>query len=230
LPRRSRTLLGIGALVGVVAIGFGATWVVMLHHRPETTSQPASETTSVPGGVQISNPTLRHTENGKLAWQIRLQQVALSRGGVTVGAAGVKEGLVYDASGKPAVRITARSAKGDTLTKNFQLDGDVRITSDQGALITADQVSWNQAEQKLNCPGPVTARARDAVITSTGVDYLVNQAMIVAPNQIKMYTGKNKVIGQGLQYDVKSSSFALQSVQMVLDTREAGRKLQEVPR
>ena len=225
-------MIGLGMLLVAAAIAFAAMWLYVLPcwraYRGETAVVAPDGSSG--NAVDIKNPTLRHTENGKLAWQLRLQQIALTRGGTTVGAIGVKEGLIYDAGGKPVVRVTAKTVKGDTLSKNFQLDGDVHVVSDQGAVITTEQVTWNQGEQKLNCPGPVTVKTKDAVITSSGVDYAVNENVITTPNQVKMYAGKNRVLGTGLRYDVKTTSFTLQSVQMVLDSQEAKRKLKEAKR
>lgn len=224
MSRKTRIIFGAGLILVVAALSFLAAWKYVIPRWRAARSQVAPATGSN-NAVDINNPTLRHTENGKLAWQIRLQKIALSRGGGTVGASGLREGLIYNAQGQPTVRVTAKSAQGDTLQKNFQLDGDVHVVSDQGALITTEQVRWVQAEQKLNCPGPVTVRAKEAVILSTGVDYSVNDGVVTAPNQVKMYTGKNKVIGTGLRYDVKTTAFTLQQVQMVLDTKEARERL-----
>jgi LPS export ABC transporter protein LptC len=224
LSRRRRIIFGVALILVAAGLTFVATWYVVIP-RWRVARGTVAPAASSSNAVDINNPTLRHTENGKLAWQIRLQKIALSRGGTTVGASGLREGLIYNAQGQPTVRVTAKSAQGDTLQKNFQLDGDVHVVSDQGALITTEQVRWVQAEQKLNCPGPVTVRAKDAVIISTGVDYTVNDGVVIAPNQVKMYAGKNKVVGTGLRYDVKTSAFTLQQVQMVLDTKEAQARL-----
>ena len=192
---------------------------------PQTVSAPALPERP---GVIVQQPVIKHTEAGKLAWQIRLKKIHITHGGQNIAAQGVQEALIYGAEGKPIVRLSAERVTGSTAQRDFEVAGNVRVVSYRGALITTDKVQWSQAQQQITCPGEVTLSSREAVIVTTGLNYYVNQDLVDCPNQVTMYAGDNKVVGQRLQFNVNTGDFTLQSVQMIFDAEEAKQKLREV--
>ncbi len=218
-----RRLLGLSLIVVVLA----ASLAVVFKWRtppPHTALPPPPEQ----AGVVVERPVIKHTEEGQLAWQIRLKQMHISHGGQNIEARGVQEALIYGAEGKPILRVTALRVIGNTTQRDFEVAGNVQVVSYRGAVINTDKVQWNQAQQQIACPGEVTLRSREAVVITTGLSYDVNQDTVDCPNRVTMYVGDNKLTGQPLQYNVQTGDFSLQSVQMVFDAEEAKQKLREV--
>ena len=215
-------LLGFSLLVIVAAVSFAL--VYNWRTPPPQTYLPPPERP----GVIVDQPVIKHTEGGQLAWQIALKKMQISHGGQNIAAQDVQEALIYGADGKPVLRITAQQVTGHTGQRDFEVSGDVRVTSYRGVVITTDKVQWNQAQQTIDCPGEVTLRSADAIIVTTGLSYLVNQDLVDCPNRVTMWAGESKFIGQRLQYNVQSGDFALQELQGVLKVEEARQKLREV--
>jgi lipopolysaccharide export system protein LptA len=171
--------------------------------------------------VTIKRPVIRHTEGGRLAWQVRLKELQVSAGAEAVAAAGM-QGVIHDKTGLPAIRLTAQQAQGNTANGNLEVSGDVRATSPKGALITTDRVRWLEQERRLYCPGLVTMRTRNAALTTSGLSYFVDSDTVKAPALVRVYSGRNKLIGRQLVYDVRTEAFQMKKVQAVFNPRDVG--------
>ncbi len=216
-------LIGLSLLIIVMAVSFALVYNWRTPPSHTSLPPPAGERP----GVIVERPVIKHTEEGKLSWQLRLKKIHISAGGQNIAAQGVQEALIYGAEGKPIVRVSAQQVVGNTAQRDFEVAGDVRVVSYRGALITTDKVQWSQGEQEIICPGEVTLSSRDAIIVTTGLNYYVNQDLVDCPNQVTMWAGDNKVVGQRLQFNVETGDFTIQSVQMIFNAEEAKQKLRE---
>jgi hypothetical protein len=217
---RLRLILGVA--LAALAFAGGGVLAYYLRHRP-----PAAETTPGAGPplVSIQRPVLKHSVGDQLAWQIRLKQINITQGQGQISAEGIQEALIYNSSGAPLVRVTAQKVIGETGGQNFSVTGTVTVVSYQGLVISTDTVSWNQPTGKIVCPDTVTARSKDAMFSTTGLTYDLNAAQILAPNQVNLYSGENKILGRGLNYNVSNGNFSLDSVQMIFNAQEAQKML-----
>lgn len=226
--RRYRNLI-LG--LGIVILGFSAAFVAVSWWRyltpPPTPVVAPAQTTVSPAAkrpreeVIIKRPSLKHTEGGRLAWQVRLKELKVAAGGQAVSAAGMREALIYDKTGVPVIRLAAREARGNTSERNLEVSGDVRAVSAQGAIITTDKVRWLEQQRRLLCPGKVTMRSRNVAVTTTGLSYFVDDELIKCPNPVRMYSGANKLIGRQLVYNVKTQAFDMKNVQAIFNPEQA---------
>jgi len=195
---------------------------------------PGNEVSSVAPGAGapeavVTSPVIKHSERGKLAWKIYLDEVELQSGGSTVGAHNLREGIVYDAAGKPAIRVTAKRVVGDATQKNFEMTGEVVVTSPKGVVISTEVVSWINDQQLIRCPGPVIMRVKGRVFTASALDYQVNSDIVQCPDQVRMYSGNNRVVGKSLTYNLKTGIVDITGgVQVVLNPQEAKKILKEL--
>jgi len=171
--------------------------------------------------AQIHQPVITHVEQGQMAWRLQLREVKIGSGGQTLTALGVREGLIYGAEGKPVVRVTADRVAGDTATRDFEVTGNVGVVTSDGAIFSTDKVRWLQEEEKLECPGAVTMRDKQATVSTTGLEFYVSQNLVKCPNFINMMNGDNRLVGRNLRYDVKSADFEMEKVQAVFNVEEA---------
>ncbi|MEI6504191.1 MAG: LPS export ABC transporter periplasmic protein LptC [Armatimonadota bacterium] len=222
-PHRNALLaivfVGIGCAVAFLAV----SWWQYLHQRPQT-SNAAGVVPSAPAGparpreeVLIKRPSLKHTEGGRLAWQVRLKELRVAAGGQAVAAAGMREALIYDKTGVPVIRLAAQRARGNTSDRNLEVSGDVRAVSQKGALINTEQIRWLEQERRLYCPGKVTMRSANAAVTTTGLSYFVDADIVRCPNPVRLYSGANKLIGRELVYNIKTQAFEMKNVQAVFN-------------
>ncbi len=213
-PRRRKL---IGVLLAVLAFGGGA-WVAVYFRRPPPPGTTPGTTQSL---VSIERPVLKHSEGDRLAWQIRLKQIQITGGQGQISAEGIQEALIYGASGAPLVRVTAQKVVGTTSGSNFQVTGKVTVVSYQGVIFSTDTAQWNQADGKIVCPNAVAARSKSALFSTTGLTYDINASLITAANQVNLYSGQNKILGKGLNYNVANGDFSLEAVQMIFNAEEA---------
>lgn len=185
--------------------------------RVEEAARPATPREE----VTVQNPTLKHTEGGRLAWQVQLSQLKITSGAQSVAAAGMREALIYDKTGAPIVRVTAKTARGNTSDRNLEIAGDVRAASHRGALITTDQVRWLEKERRLYCPRTVTVRSGNAAMTATGLSYYVDTDLIKTTGAVRMYNGPHKFVGRQLVYNVKTQAFDMKDFQGIFIPSQA---------
>lgn len=219
-----RIAIAVGLAAASGGIGYWVT--VGARHEPAPRPSPPS-----PGGAEavLTSPELRHSEAGKLAWKVILEEVNLQTGGGAVTVHGLREGIIYDDAGAPALRVTARQVQGDTLRKDFEMTGDVVVTSPRGFVINTNTLKWLNDEQRIHCPGAVTMKAKSLVISTTGLDYLLQTDDVKCPNQVRMYSGNNRVVGQSLIYNVQTGiADIIGGVQMVINPEEAKQILKEL--
>lgn len=212
--RRTRVLL-LAALAAIITCV-----VIALALRGRQGAGLGGETAREGAAVEVEEPVISHADRGKLAWQLQLRQVQVSSGGQTVSAYGVREGLIYDRQGKPVVRVTADRVAGDTTSRDFQVTGNVRVVNSDGAVFSADTVNWVQKERRLNCPSMVTMRDKRATVSTVGLDYMVDQSLVLCPALIRMTNGDNVLFGRNLRYNVKDSGFQMENVQAVFNPKE----------
>lgn len=232
MSRYRNLFLGLLALsLACLAAFVGVSWWQYLRSHPAaetvqagTASPPVAQNAGRPREeVIIKRPSLKHTEGGRLAWQVRLKELKVAAGGQAVAAAGMREALIYDKTGAPMIRLAAQQARGNTSDRNLEVSGDVRAVSQKGALITTDKIRWLEQERKLYCPGKVVLRSNNAAVTTTGLTYFVDADLIKCPNPVRMYSGVNKLIGRQLVYNIKTQGFEMKNVQAVFNP-EAARK------
>lgn len=233
---RNLTLGLLLVIAGGVAAFVGVGWWRYYQHRPVSATRAGQPGTvaKAPGNapreeVIIKRPTLKHTEGGRLAWQVRLKELKVAAGGQAVAAAGMREALIYDKTGAPVIRLAAQQARGNTSDRNLEVSGDVRAVSHQGALITTDQVRWLERERKLYCPGKVVLRSKNAALTTTGLSYFVDADMVRCPNPVRLYSGVNKLIGRELVYNIKTQAFEMKNIQAVFNPEAAKRAASQAP-
>lgn len=225
-------------IVVIIVVGLAALLVVgWLVWRPRlATSPPASTQRPRPPAatpaapreeVAIKSPTLKHSEGGRLAWQVRLRELKVSAGGAAVAAAGMREALIYDQNGAPVIRLTADRARGNTSERNLEVFGNVRAVSQKGALITTEKVRWIEGDRKLHCPGKVVLRNRDMALTTVGLVYWVDKDLIKCPGLVRMYSGTNKLMGRELEYNVATEGYTLRRVQAVFNPDEMRQRARE---
>lgn len=212
--------------LGIVSAFLGVSW---WHYFTERAERAAPNTTAAapatPGRpreeVIIRSPSLKHTEGGRLAWQVRLKELKVAAGGQAVAAAGMREALIYGKTGEPVIRLAAKEARGNTSDRNLEVSGDVRAVSQQGAIINTEKLRWLEQERRLYCPGKVTMRSRNVAVTTNGLNYFVDQETIKCPNPVRMYSGQNKLIGRDLVYNVRTQTFDMKNVQAIFNPEQA---------
>ena len=77
--------------------------------------------------------------------------------------------------------------------------------------------------------GAVMMKAKRLVIATTGLDYLLQTDDMKCPNQVRMYSGNNRVVGRSLTYNVETGIADLVGgIQMVINPEEAREIMREL--
>ena len=191
--------------------------------RPEAGAGPTRPSPTPLAEIEWS--TIKHTRGAAPAWQAKIASIEISAGGQAIQSGPLQEAVVFDRSGRAVVRVTAAAIKGSTRSRDFEVKGPVRAVAEQGAIIEAASVKWNDAAATLHCFGPVTVRTKDAVVTAPQADLKVEQNIVVASGEVRLTAGNNIVVGRKLVYHLDDGSFTLQQVRGILHVEEARQRL-----
>jgi hypothetical protein len=192
--------------------------------RAEVSAVPREE--GEPGGeplVKVEDFAPEHYEQGKPAWKVRLANIAVEKGGRTITTGTLREGLIYDKQGRPAVRVAASQITYDTARYDFDVSGGVSVVSPKGAVISTDKLHWDNKSRALLAPGKVTVRIKGATVTTSGLRFDTPKQIVYCPNQVRIDTGRSEGVGRDLVYylDSEPQRWTLRNAQMVIDVQEA---------
>ncbi len=176
--------------------------------------------------VTLSDQTVEASQGGKRVWSLKFDEIELLPGGRLVAARGLRDGVIYDArTGKPTVRITAERARYNTVTRDFQLEGNVRVSDDKGFVLTVTKAHYIEAERKIACAGGVLARSPDLTLRTEVAYFWPQQDMVSAPGIVFVRTaGGSSFTGRDLRLDLVSGDFSLRSLSGELNVEEAERR------
>ncbi len=219
---KARTIVGV--MVLAVAIGAGI-WTLSTRSRdPQTAPEPPSRSAGDPL-VSLRESVIQHGGNGTAGWKLLVERMNIAGGGRTVAASGLREGLIYDAQGKPVLRISATNATYNTTRKDFEVSGGVKVVSHQGAIITTERVLWLPEEQILRCPSAVTLRSEGMTLTTDALDLHVPSDVVKSTSQVRLRTEHGRLTGRNLTYNLKTRDYTLQGIQAIFTVDEAREEL-----
>jgi LPS export ABC transporter protein LptC len=210
------------AILLVAAVGGAMLYVRRQTSSPETTGPaPPPRPKAEEPAVKVEEFAPEHYEQGRPAWKIRLADLAVEKGGETITSSRLREGLIYDREGRPAVRVTASTVQYDTGKHNFDVSGGCHVVSPRGAVINTEKIHWDNATRMLTAPGSVTVRVKGVTITASGLRFDTSTQTVYCPNQVRLNTGRSDGVGRNLTYNLDTGRWSLHSAQMVIDVEEA---------
>lgn len=147
----------------VLLVAATAVWLVS---SSGCTRKVLPPTGGVPGsspGDMISTFTLvGHTETGRRKWEIQGETADLLTEQVKLSPVRATNfGLVE-------IHLSAQKGQYDKLSRNVHLEGDVVVTTSDGAEMTTNHLDWSQDSETGTTADPVRVRQPGMTITGTG--------------------------------------------------------------
>jgi lipopolysaccharide assembly outer membrane protein LptD (OstA) len=176
--------------------------------------------------VILSEQTVEASQGGKPVWSLKFSRIELQPGGRLVTAKGLRDGVIYDQrTGKPSVHITADMARYNTVTRDFELEGNVRVSDDKGFVLTVAKAHYIEAERKIACSGGVLARSPDITVRTDVAHFWPQEDRVAAPETVDVRTpGGSSFTGRDLVLDLQTGDFTMRSLSGELNVQEARRR------
>lgn len=222
---KARTLVGIALLLVVVGVGGWGLWKRL---RPPSPEGEAAEREAGQPLVSLHESVIQQGGAGGGGWRLLVERMDLEAGGRSVSASGLREGLIYDAQGRPVLRISAGRAVYNTQRRDFEVSGGVKVVSHQGAIITTERVLWLPDQQILRCPSAVTLRAEGLTVTTDTLDLHVAEEIVKSSAQVRMRTEHGRLTGRNLTYNLKTGDYTMDGIQAVFTLEEAREDLERL--
>ena len=140
-------------------------------------------------GLRAEDVLVVAHEHGQRRWRVAAGALTLSRDRRTVSVDGLREGLLYDARGKPEVSLTAGHAVytapvgviGSSPAGTLRVDTNVRATvlrAGNRPRLDTQALVWDSAQQSLSSPGPLTATLPRLSVAAAGGVYTLPPAAL----------------------------------------------------
>jgi hypothetical protein len=170
-------------LVLLAVVVFAATAYFM---RTLGRFQPFADLTGADGGrsftdrlgLSMANAVVQGHEGGRLRWRASADSITFSRDRRQVTVDRIRDGLLFDSSGKPLVRLAAGRAEylspgGSLVTgtgASLRVNGGIRaeILSRPGFSVETPALSWDGARNILRTDGKVIATLPHGAGQATG--------------------------------------------------------------
>ncbi len=179
-PRSLRLLLG---LVGVAFVGLTA-WSLRYFSRYQPLTA-FGQSYAQPGlgqiGLEAHDVLVVAHEGGRRRWRVSARTLTFSRDRRTVSVDGIRQGLLYDAGGKPEVSLAAGRAVyqtpfgqiGMATAGTLRVEGGVRavLLGAQRPVLTSQALVWDSGRSELSSPGPITAAVPRLSVTAGNGSY-----------------------------------------------------------
>ncbi|MCD6361216.1 MAG: LPS export ABC transporter periplasmic protein LptC [Armatimonadetes bacterium] len=219
-----RTIVG-AALIALVLVA--GVWALVARSRTPVAERPAERAPGQPL-VSLHESVIQHGGAGTSGWRLLVDRMDISGGGRTIAASGLREGLIYDARGRPVLRISAGRATYNTARKDFEVTGGVKVVSHEGSIITTERIKWLPDKQILRCPSAVTLRAEGLTITADALDLHVPEETVTSTAQVRMRTPHGRLTGRNLTYNLKTGDYTMDGIQAVFTVEQAREDLERL--
>ena len=220
-------------IVGTLVASAGVLLLAWLAHlsveQTEREARQAAQEGVPPQevGVTITNQRIEASQGGQPLWSLRFRQIDLAHGGNLVSASGLRDGVIYDQrTGKPTVRLTASRARYNTASRNFELEGNVRVADDKGLVLTMQKASYLEAEKKIACSGRVTARGQGLTVNTEVAYFWPQQDIVECPDIVRVVTTQGSLFsGRKLRLNVQTKDLEMLEVSGRFPLAEAKKRL-----
>jgi len=178
-----RSLRLLLVLVGVAFVGLSA-WSLRYfsQYQPLTgLGQNYAQADLSQVGLEAGDVLVIAHEQGRRRWRVSARTLTLSRDRRTVGVDGIRQGILYDAGGRPEVSLTAGHALYQTPfgqigagpVGTLRVDGGVRavLLNARRPVLMSQALVWDPLRSELTSPGPLTATVPRLSVTAGNGSY-----------------------------------------------------------
>lgn len=137
-------------LVALGLIFFACVVIWAVRTVPQTPKVDNSQNDQ-PRVMTYDNNTISEEKDGVKIWDLTADHIEVDIDSKNAEMTGIT-GHFYQADGRSA-EVTAEHGSYNNETKDIQIDGDVTITTSDGAKLTSDQLLWTAKEGMLSAIG-----------------------------------------------------------------------------
>ena len=144
-------------LAGIVVTVLTAVFWYRFQQRATEGGPPVPPTPVVESGAQMVTRDFRHVETrmNRPAWIVEasLAEIFMNKARL------MRVKVTYFGDGEERTIITGRQALVDLVTWDAELVGDIRAVGHDGTVMKTRKLQWNNRDQTLLAPWPVTIRS-----------------------------------------------------------------------
>ncbi len=160
-------------------------------NREETPPPPPAqeEQDNTAANVTFAGSSIVEQLNGKKQWELSAETVQVNPNTKKALLFNFK-GTLYRLDGSK-IDLVGRQAEYDTKTKDINMSGDIKATSSDGAVFTADKGRWAGGERRFYGSGGITLTREDTVVTGDRIESDENLEKVKVSGNARVLKGGN---------------------------------------
>ncbi len=158
--------------------------------EPGTTGTPATKQNvaqTTTGNLTFAGSSIIEEQNGQRVWELNAESIEADAGGKLVYLKKLSGTFYQEKGGK--VLVTAQEGILDTKTHDITLQGDMKVTSSDGAVFTAPLGKYAERTKIFTGTGGITLTRGNTVITGDKIDADTNMEQVKVQGNAKVVTG-----------------------------------------
>ena len=157
---KKKLLYGIGALMGSLIL-----WAVLTVPKPPSAEEVAKDAKKI---MEYSDQTIFEEKKGKRVWDIKTGK---SKVEIATNNAEFFDviGHFYSEDGK-TLEVKAKHGEYNAKTRDVSLDGEVKATMSDGAVLTCEKIIWIANDKILSAVGKAKLTRGDVVAEGDKMD------------------------------------------------------------
>lgn len=157
--------------------------------EPQITEVPTTKPNPMQAGAKITftGSAIIEEQNGRKVWELNAESIEADAGSKQVYLKNMKGTFYQDAGGK--VEVTAREGILDTKTNDITLQGEMKVTSSEGAVFTAPRGSYAEQSKIFTGIGGIILTRGDIIITGDKIDADLKLEQVKIQGNAKVVTG-----------------------------------------
>ncbi len=194
--------------VGVLGVALGVAmapglwrWVTQDARDWDPNQTPKGE-----DGPSISARDVQRFEardvDGRKVWEFSAANIDLSSDKRWATLSQVSRAILFR-EGKPNLQMSAQTVSFDQQTRDWKAEGELQVEGQDGLSIRSRQASWNEKDQRLDCPEAVRARFRGADIQTVGLSYDARKGELQSMQPVNLQAPGLSAQGSQVVADVK---------------------------
>ncbi|MBR2178790.1 MAG: LPS export ABC transporter periplasmic protein LptC [Selenomonadaceae bacterium] len=133
--------------IALAALGIAFVCLVVWVVQTTPDAPPAVDKIDTPAIMEYANNTISEEKDGVKVWELTAEKSIVDIYTKNIAFQNMV-GHFYQKDGR-TIKLLAKFGFYDTATKNVHVEGDVIVTTDDGAKLTSAKLDWLGAEYKL---------------------------------------------------------------------------------
>jgi hypothetical protein len=126
---------------------------------------------------------------GKKEWELTAKKITISKDKSLIEVEGLQK-AAYFRDDREVLNLSADRLRFNSLSRNLELIGHVRLTTLHGLLLTTSRVLWDSGKRRILCPEGVEAGIKRLLFKTDFLSFDPRRGIVDCPQEVRLTFGR----------------------------------------